>query len=54
MTLLEAIAQLRLMQEKYEHDNRGAGRDFWEVERFLDWAEKREQSTPNTRVTELR
>jgi hypothetical protein len=44
MNLIEAIARLRAMQEQYEHDNRGAGPDFYEVERFFDWAEKRERA----------
>lgn len=59
MTLIEAIDELRSLQEKYEHDNRGAGPDFYEVERFFKWAEEREllriairenppASTPNT------
>ena len=38
MTLQQAIAQLRSMLEKYEHEQRGRGPDVAETEAFLNWA----------------
>lgn len=39
-TQIEQIDQLRSMRDKFEHEYRGSGPDWFEVERFLEWAEK--------------